>query len=159
MSLGNKQSFPEINLTPKKSPLDKIFQLSSSLPLIGQQAGLPFAKSQAHHNHKHTEEIVSHTFHFDQPFDYQIFDQQLFVYLMLQSKGLYRMKGLVWFDGSKDQYIVQSVGKRLEIEVKKPWQANERKKSVMVFIGKNLQRAGIEKLINRCISKRDLTQY
>ena len=117
--LGNRQSFPEINLTPKKSPLDNIFQLSGKLPSIGQQSGLPFGNPQGHHNHKHTEEIVSHSFHFDQPFDYQVFDQQIFVYLMLQSKGLYRMKGLVWFDGSEDQYIVQSVGKRLEVEVKK----------------------------------------
>ena len=69
------------------------------------------------------------------------------------------MKGLVWFEGADDQFVVQSVGKRLDFEKKGPWPKGEEKKSVMVFIGKNLQRKGIEKLLNRCLSKHNTTQY
>jgi len=152
---GNKQVFPVINLNPQQSPLDEIFQHANSASLSEKEQQFPISKPHTHHHHKHTAEIVSHTFHFDQPFSYQMLDQQLFVYLMLQAEGLYRMKGLVWLEGSEDQYIVQSVGKRLDIEKRNTWQAGEEKGSVMVFIGKNLQRQGIEKLLNKCLSKRN----
>ncbi|MEL7194909.1 MAG: GTP-binding protein [Bacteroidota bacterium] len=172
--VGNKTSFPDIKLNPEKSPLDDIFKHSHSHSHdhhhhdhghshehshAETEMQFPVSKPHHHHHHHHTEEIVSHTFHFDQPFNLQLLEQQLFVYLMLQSAGLYRMKGLAWLDGSEDQYVVQSVGKRLDIEKKAPWGAGEEKKSVMVFIGKNLQRKGLEKLLNRCMSKRNTTQH
>lgn len=157
--MGNKETFPMIDLDPQQSPLDEIFQHTNGDSSLGKEQHFPVARPHHHHHHKHTEEIVSHTFHFDQPFDYQMLDHQLYVYLTLQSAGLYRMKGFVWFDGSEDRYSVQSVGKRLDIEKKDSWQVGEKKKSVMVFIGKNLQRHGIERLLNRCLSKRNLTRY
>ena len=151
--LGNKQASPLINLDAQQSPLDKLFQHTNHAAHSEVEQQFPVSKPHAHHHHKHTEEMVSHTFHFDQPFDYQMLDRQLFLYLMLQSAGLYRMKGLVWFDGSEDQYVVQSVGKRLNIEKKGIWQTGEKKKSVVVFIGKNLKRQGIEKLLNKCVNQ------
>lgn len=155
--VGNKQGFPVIELAPKESPLDKLFTHDHGETHEEVRQQFPVSKPHHHHHHKHTEEIVSHTFHFDQPFDYRTLDQQLFVYLMLQSEGLYRMKGLVWLDGSNDQYIVQSVGKRLDIEKKDSWAVGANKQSVIVFIGKDLQRSGIEKLLTKCLSKRNST--
>ncbi len=156
--LGNRKAFPIIELALQQSPLDKIFQQANNDSLIEKEEQFPVSKPHTHHHHKHTEEIVSHTFHFDQPFDYQVLDRQLFLYLRLKPTALYRMKGLVWLEGSEDQYIVQSVGERLDIEKSNTWQAGEKKKSVMVFIGKNLQRNNIEELLARCLSRRNLTQ-
>lgn len=82
----------------------------------------------------------------------------MFVYLQLQAADLYRMKGLVWLEGASDRYLIQSVGKRMELEVKDAWPEGEPKKSVVVFIGKNLQRKGIERLLNQCLSKRHSPQ-
>lgn len=155
--VGNKDAFPTINVAPKQSPLDTIFQQAPMLSPVKKGQQFVVSKNQTHHQHQHTDEIVSHTFRFDQPFDYQLLDRHLFVYLMLQSEGLYRMKGLVWLDESEDQYIVQSVGKRFDMELRGPWPAEEQKRSVIVFIGKNLKRAGLEKLLNKCISKRAAT--
>ena len=157
IAVGNKQAFPEIHLTPDQSPLEEIFEETRSASSSTGELNFPISKSHTHHHHKHTEEIVSHTFYFDQPFDDQILGQQLTVYLMLQSEGLYRMKGLVWIDGAKEQYLVQSVGKRLDVEKRDPWPSGEKKRSVVVFIGKNLERHGIEKLLNKCISKHSYT--
>ncbi len=157
--LGNKQAFPVIDLDPQQSPLDEIFHDSNHASQSKRDQQFPVSKPHTHHYHKHTEEIVSHTFHFDQPFNYQMLDQQLFVYLRLQSAGLYRMKGLVWLESSEDQHVVQSVGKRLDIEKRDAWPDGVKKRSVMVFIGKNLQRKGIEKLLKKCLSKRNLTQF
>ncbi|MEL6589259.1 MAG: GTP-binding protein [Bacteroidota bacterium] len=158
--IGNKEAFPAIELQPQKSPLDEIFQHTdhNHHHAEEEEQQFPIARPHHHHHHKHTEEIVSHTFHFDQPFDYKTLNQRLYVYLVLQAAGLYRMKGLVWVEGSDEQFLVQSVGKRLDMGPKRTWPAEEKRKSVLVFIGKNLKRPGIEKLLSQCISKHNLTQ-
>lgn len=70
-----------------------------------------------------------------------------------KSEILGRMKGLTWIEGVESQYLIQSVGNRLDNAKKRPWKAGEKKKSILVFIGKNLKREGIEKLLKRCFSK------
>ncbi|MEO0899699.1 MAG: GTP-binding protein [Bacteroidota bacterium] len=153
---GNKEAFPEVVWDQEDSPIEKLFQADHH---HGHEHGktetqFPISKPHAHHHHHHTEEIVSHTFHFEQPFDYQVLAQQLSAYLMFQSAGLYRMKGLIWIEDSNEQGIIQSVGKRLDFDQRRAWKEGEIRKSVMVFIGKNIKRQGLEKLLNRCISKR-----
>jgi len=151
---GNKNNFPLFDLENEQSPLDELFKETNG-PIQSEKHGqFPVSKPHAHHHHEHTKEIFSQTFHFDQPFNYQVLDQQLFAYLMFQSTGLYRMKGLVWLEGSEEQVLVQSVGKRLDIEKRGPWPTGQDRKSVVVFIGKGLQRKGLEKLLQRCISKK-----
>ena len=122
--------------------------------LDAKSSSLPFHKPYGHHHHhhKHTEDINSQTFVFDVPFDFQSLYQQLFVYLAFQSKDLYRMKGLVWLESENQQFVFQSVGKRLDFKAQRPWNPSEEKRSVLVFIGKNLKREGLEKMLNRCFS-------
>lgn len=52
---GHKQAYPNIQLDVQESPLDEFFK-------------------QGDHHHKHTDEVVSQTYHFDQAFDYQMLD-------------------------------------------------------------------------------------
>ncbi|MEM9985045.1 MAG: GTP-binding protein [Bacteroidota bacterium] len=155
---GHKGAFPPIELNPERSPLDDLFKHTHDHHDHGEkEQQFPISKPHHHHHHHHTEDIVSQTFHFDQPFNYQMLDHHLLVYLMFQSAGLYRMKGLVWLEGSDDRYVVQSVGKRLDIDKRDAWPVGEKRRSVMVFIGKNLQRKGLENLLNRCLSKHSPT--
>ncbi|MEM6801994.1 MAG: GTP-binding protein [Bacteroidota bacterium] len=154
---GNREKYPVIELRPKESPLEKIFQQEDPHTHAKKESEFPLSKPHSHHHHKHTEEIISHTFHFDQAFDYHLLDQRLLVYLMLNAQSLYRMKGLIWLEGGEGQYLLQSVGKQLEIELLRPWENNEQKKSVIVFIGKNLIRSDIEKFLHKCISKSNIT--
>jgi G3E family GTPase len=72
-------------------------------------------------------------------------------YLMFQSKGLYRMKGLIWVNQSEDQHLIQSVGSRLDIDKVRKWKEPEKKDSKIIMIGKNLERASLEKLFTQCI--------
>ncbi|MEO1214234.1 MAG: GTP-binding protein [Bacteroidota bacterium] len=152
---GNKESYPSIEPNTQKSPLDAIFHQDHGHAHKEKETEFPVAKPHSHHHHTHTEEIISHTFHFDQPFDYNVFDRHFLVYLMLQAGNLYRMKGLIWLDGGENQYLVQSVGTQLEIEEKRAWEVGEKKKSVLVFIGKKLVRTDLEELLNKCISEHD----
>lgn len=153
--LGNKNDFPDIHLDQNDSQLEeKFLQNNHHLKLSEHENHFPVQKPHAHHHHEHTKEINSLTFFYDQPFDQDSLQHHLMVYLMLQSAGLYRMKGLFWIEGSDIQYVLQSVGKRLDVEEKRTWRPEEAKKSMIVFIGKNLQRKGLEKLLNRCLSKK-----
>ncbi len=151
--LGNKNDFPSINFDQKNSKMEEIFLQTNPLISGVEEDQFPIQKPHSHHHHEHTKEINSQTFIFDKPFDPASLDRHLFVYLMFQSAGLYRMKGLFWIEGSDDQYLAQSVGKQLDFEVYRPWKPGETRKSMVVFIGKNLQREGLEKLLNRCLSK------
>ncbi|MEM9919500.1 MAG: GTP-binding protein [Bacteroidota bacterium] len=117
------------------------------------EGGFPVNKPHHHHHHHHTEEVVSHTFVFDRPFNYSMLCHQLFAYLTFQSRGLYRMKGLICLDDSDQQHVIQSVGKRLDVSEKRPWKYNEKRQSIIVFIGRKIKREGLERMLNRCIAK------
>ncbi len=150
---GNKDDFPQID-PGVHNPLFNDMHYKSHIDEReeGEEESFPFNKPHAHQPHEHTKEIVSHTFVFDQPFKYQTLHHRLMVYLILQSKGLYRMKGLVWLEESDRKHVIQSVGKRLSVEEKEPWKPHENRMSTIVFIGKNIQREGLEKLLNRCMT-------
>lgn len=149
---GSKAAFPVIEFGEQQSPLEKIFLKAGETSFAHHEREFPVAKPHAHHHHQHTEEIVSHTFVFDQPFDHHKLNTQLYVYLQLHSADLYRMKGLVWFNDFENQVLVQSVGKRLDTEEKRLWKPNDERKSVLVFIGKNPNPARIKNLLQECLS-------
>ncbi|MDW7693974.1 GTP-binding protein [Flammeovirgaceae bacterium SG7u.111] len=152
--VGNKSNFPTIDFERQRNLFNEL-EISHVLDQPQQdntRENFPVFKPHVHHHHEHTEEVVSHSFVFDKPFHHEMLYQQMFVYLTLQSKGLYRMKGLVWLADSEKQHVMQSVGKRLDFHEKRTWEEGELRKSTIVFIGKNLKRAGLEKLLNRCFA-------
>lgn len=150
---GNKDNFPQIDTIENEMIINELHHKTNTDKHQHRgENNFPVNKPHHHHHHHHTEEVVSHTFVFDRPFQHQSLYYQLFVYLTLQSKGLYRMKGLVWLDNSDQQHIVQSVGKRLDISEKQKWKPDDNKHSTIVFIGKNIQREGLKKMLNRCLA-------
>lgn len=143
--------FPEFDLSKQKDEteeklLEKDFMQEAT-------DGLNLKAPHNHHHHRHTKEIVSFSFRFDQRFDYEMLYHQLFVYLTFQSIGLYRIKALVDFANKEKQYVLQTVGKRLNIEEKRPWKEGEKRESVFVFIGKNLKETGLKNLLNKSFAK------
>ncbi len=149
--LGNKNEFPETDLMQQNTKLEELFAQKKPITLEEDEKNFPVKKPHSHHHHKHTEEINSQTFVFDKPFDQVVLDRQLFVYLTLQARDLYRLKGFVWIEGSDQQHVIQSVGRRIDFEERRAWEAEESKQSVLVFIGKNLPREALEKLLNGCL--------
>ncbi|OJJ15030.1 hypothetical protein BKI52_39885 [marine bacterium AO1-C] len=154
--LGNKNDFPNIDLVKQNTQLEELFTKKDTphqhKKEENKETSFPVKKPHAHHHHEHTEEVDSQSFILDQPFDYTALDRHFFAYLTLQARDLYRMKGLVWVEGSDEQYLIQSVGNRLDFEKRKAWETTEKKQSVVVFIGKNLQRKNLEELLDRCLA-------
>ena len=105
-------------------------------------------------DHKHTKGIKSYSITFNQPFDLNSLRLRMHVFLQFQSKGLYRMKGILWLEGSDDKYFLQSVGSQLSIERLREWKDEEVRKSTIVIIGIGLERSSLEKMFNQCIASR-----
>ena len=151
---GHRNAFPEIEYNKDHNKLEEL------LPLLKKESGdlnLSEQNSNPQYLSKHTKDINNYTFKFDAPFDYKILSQQLFMYLSFQSRGLYRMKGLVWLMDNDHQHILQSAGKRFDFHKKRPWAPSEPKQSVIVFIGKNLQREKLAMLLKNCLADKNPT--
>ncbi|MTB51119.1 GTP-binding protein [Lewinella sp. W8] len=119
----------------------------------------PVQRPHHHHHHDHTEEMHSISFTFDRPFDHAKLTQQLFVYLNLQAKGLYRIKGLLWLAGHRERFLLQSVGKRFDIKEHGVWAEGVPKRSVLVFIGKNLPAKGLENMLKKGLATGEYREY
>lgn len=154
---GNRNSFPDVDLAKEDLQVEALYAKTNHLfKLKKEETQFPVSKPHSHHHHEHTKEINSLTFHFEQSFDLQTLINNFFVYLMLHSAGLYRMKGLFFVEGSDSQYIIQSVGKRLDVQPHRDWQAGIQRGSTIVFIGKNLERKDLQELLNRCVFEKQL---
>ena len=150
---GNQDDFPLIEIEAHNAQLDDIFFENPSNHNNQINQDFPIRKPHHHHPHDHTDEVISFTLFFDRPFDKMTLQHRLLVYLIFQAKDLYRVKGLIWLQDEDQQFLLQSVGKRLVIEEKRAWKADETKESKIVFIGKNIQKKPLEKILSQCFAK------
>ena len=145
--LKTDNGFPEIKENNKQLKLNETLK-----PKNNQQTSFPVNKPHHHHHHDHTD-VVSITLEFDQRFSGQLLHHNLFVFLTFQSKGLYRIKGIIWLEGQDNPHILQSVGKRFSIEEKPDHDGLTPEKSTIVFIGKNLKQEGLERILKHSLAK------
>ena len=148
---GNQEHFPSLEQAEHHTDLDDAL-LSKKQNDSSELQNFPFDKPHHHHHHEHTDDVVSYTLTFDQAFDYKTLHHRLMVYLTFQAKGLYRMKGLLWLKDSDQQHLLQSVGKRFIINEKRAWKTGEQKQSKIVFIGKNIRKEALEKMLSQCFA-------
>lgn len=154
IAIASNRQFPAIALDRNNDQLDAVYKKSKEAVTHKKEAAhFPVQKPHHHHHHQHTQSVNSLTFTFEKPFDLDRLRLHLSVYLSFQSKGLYRIKGLVYLKNEEEQFILQSVGKRFDFSKKRVWQVNEKRQSVLVFIGKNLQRKGLERILLNSLAK------
>ena len=155
IEIGSKNNFPAIDKSfNNHQKLEALFlSATEKKEEDNKQTDFPVKKPHTHHHHHHTKEIHSLTFTFETPFDFHALHHRLIVYITFQAKSLHRIKGLVWFEGKDGQFILQSVGRRLDFDPNQGMKTDSNKKSMLVFIGKNLPKEGIQKMLNQCLSK------
>lgn len=158
---GHRNKFPNIDFTQHRAKLDEILKEATHDHSHGhdhhhEDEKFPVQKPHHHHHHEHTQDVNSLTFVYDRPFDLDKLRLQLTVYLTFQSSGLYRIKGLIWLVNDDQQYILQSVGSRFDLTPKQQWVENNKKQSVLVFIGRQLERKGLERVLTNCLSNAEL---
>lgn len=149
--IGNHKSYDSIEVRAHNSELDEgVFDaISNSQSLT--DSSFPVAKPHTHHHHEHTDGIRSLALEFDRPFDLSKLHLRLLGFLTFQASGLYRMKGLIWVSHSDQQHLLQSVGSRLAIDEKRPWNNGEERKSKIIVIGRGFQKKALDKMFSQCL--------
>ncbi|HEX7054418.1 MAG TPA: GTP-binding protein [Burkholderiales bacterium] len=103
--------------------------------------------------HEHHDQVASFVFRSDRPFDGEKLENFLSGMIQVYGPDLLRYKGVLWMKGKKERVVFQGVHMMMGGDVGKPWGRQEKKQSVMVFIGKNLPKdlflAGLEE----CLAK------
>lgn len=102
-----------------------------------------------HHHHSHHLEqdgFTSLSFQSDRPFSLKKFQYFLDNYL---DEGIFRAKGLLWFDESPKCHIFHLCGKRFSID-DRDW--TDLPTTKLVLIGQNLDRDRIRQQLNDCLT-------
>ena len=112
--------------------------------------------SHAHHDHHHHqhvhEDVVSHSFIFDQPFDMLKLRHWMQVLLMIQGEGIYRVKGILDIQWQDKKVVLQSVRKSYSFQLAEEWPKDLPRQSRIVFIGKNLRKDILEKNLKQLMA-------
>lgn len=96
--------------------------------------------------------LVSRSFVFEEAMNVFEFRVCLRYFLVLNQKDIYRIKGIIHEKGNKRKLIVQSVSDFLAISEGEEWKPGELPQNKLVFIGKNLDEKGIDRLLKQCLS-------
>ena len=98
--------------------------------------------------HEHHDEVESFVFKSDKPFNGEQLEQFLSGMIQVYGPDLLRYKGVLWMKGNPRRVVFQGVHMMMGGDMGKPWAKNEKKSSLLVFIGKKLPRdlflAGLE---------------
>lgn len=109
----------------------------------------PLASSHVRHDHSEVETMV---LKYSEPFDLARFQHRLHVFLILQSAGVYRIKGILNVQGNPDKMILQTVGKSVAVQTGKTWKTGEDKESKIVIIGKKLKFEAFDKMFKTSLA-------
>jgi len=101
-------------------------------------------------NHRHHHEIQSCAFTFDQPFSVDRFEA--FVADLSLNAKIFRSKGFISIAGNPRRALFHGVNNRFTIFWDRLWEKDEPRTSQMVFIGKSLDRSGINQALAKCLA-------
>ncbi len=74
---------------------------------------------------------------------------------LLQEKGpdIFRSKGILSIDGHDERFVFQGVHMLFDSKADRPWRVGEERRNQLVFIGRNLDRAELNKGFASCLMK------
>jgi G3E family GTPase len=88
--------------------------------------------------HEHHDEVESFVFESDKPFNGDKLEQFLSGMIQVYGPDLLRYKGVLWMKGNPRRVVFQGVHMMMGGDMGKPWTKAEKKRSILVFIGKKL---------------------
>jgi len=99
---------------------------------------------------RYHSDIISFSFHFDQPFAMERLEVEL---LELSEKAkVYRSKGFLWIEGTPRRAVFHGVNNRFTVYWDRLWDKEETRSSQLVFIGKDLDKSLIEETLERAVA-------
>jgi len=101
--------------------------------------------------HRHDATVKSHSFVYPEPFDGEKLAAFLKDYLAEHGDDIFRTKGIVSVAGDERFFVLQAVHKLVDFRADHAW-GEDKPKSKFVFIGRNLDRAGIDRNLRACLA-------
>ena len=102
-------------------------------------------------DHEHDEEVTSVAINTPGDLDLKEFNDWLQELLSKQGQDIFRMKGVLSFDGQEERYVFQGVHMLFDGRMDRPWREGERSNS-LIFIGRNLDREKLLGGFNACLT-------
>ena len=101
--------------------------------------------------HSHDATVKSHSFVYPEPFDGEKLGAFLKDYLGEHGDDIFRTKGIVSVAGDNRFFVLQAVHKLVDFRPDHAW-GEDTPKSKFVFIGRNLDRDGIDRSLRACLA-------
>ena len=108
------------------------------------------AHSSGARGHAHEDDIKGISLSLERPMDGTRFTAWLDRLLGEQGQNILRAKGIIDVQGEDRRLVFQAVHMILEGELQRPWRGDERRYSRMVFIGRDLDEAGLRAGFEAC---------
>ena len=105
----------------------------------------------ASHHHHHDDRIQSFVFRAERDFDGKRLQDFLGAIVRIYGVDMLRYKGVLAVDEMPQRVIIQGVHEMMGGSTGAPWASNDRRGSVMVFIGRDLPREIFEQGLKQCL--------
>ncbi|GAA0448878.1 GTP-binding protein [Streptomyces olivaceiscleroticus] len=102
--------------------------------------------------HQHDTSVTSVGFELTGELDEDRLNRWLGALLRTKGTDIFRSKGILAIAGAPKQYVFQGVHMLLDGEFGRDWQEGESRQSKLVFIGRGLDRAQLEKGLAACLT-------
>lgn len=103
-------------------------------------------------SHEHDDDVASFVFRSERPFDMEKLEFLLGDMLGVFGPNLLRYKGILHVADDEHRWVFQGVHMLMGGEQGSKWKPNEKRESVLVFIGKGLPRADFENGLRLCLA-------
>lgn len=104
-----------------------------------------------HHHHQHEIHVSTVALKSEQPMDPKKLNVWLGMLLQTMGSDIYRMKGIVAIKGQERRFVFHGVHMLFDGKPDRPW-GEEPRQTRMVFIGRKLKRADLEKGFLACVA-------
>src|SRR5262245_24079712 len=102
--------------------------------------------------HYHDEEMQSLSLKSEKPLDPDKFFPWVQDLVATDGPAILRSKGILAFKDDPERFVFQGVHMILDGDHQRPWRADEKRESRLVFIGRNLDEAKIRKGFESCVA-------
>ncbi len=102
------------------------------------------------HHHHHSDDIASVAVTVPGDIDPEKFMPWINEFTQVEGPNILRCKGILSFKNEPKRFVFQGVHMILDGDLQREWNPGETRQSKMVFIGRDLKRAEIEKAVEAC---------
>jgi G3E family GTPase len=101
-------------------------------------------------HHEHDSEVISVSFEVERPIDPERFNAWMTQLLATKGQDLLRTKGILHYEGEDRRFAFQAVHMLADGDFIGPWKEGEKRRSKIVFIGRNLNRPQLRRGFEAC---------